>query len=272
MPRRAQLFVPSNNERMIMKSTTLKADSVILDLEDAVPNDDKAAARSLLLKLVPELDWNGKELCIRVNSPNTIYFYTDIDLVSKLDKVSCIVIPKAETDLGWIYKATGRAIEPIIESTKGLLKIEDIARSDGGSAISYGAADLALSMRADVSAVERNLYVKTLIVSVAHTYGIDPIDKVFFGVHDVDGFTKECMESKALGFSGKQTIHPDQADVAIKIFSPSAHDIEWAKRVADAYENASKSGKGVISVDGQMVDAVQYRLAKKILESSSTYQ
>ncbi len=105
--RRSQLFVPGNNEHMIRKAALeLKPDSVIIDLEDAVPIDGKESARKLIRELLPQLDWKGKEVCVRVNDPKTPFFYADIDTVYKIDIVKCIVIPKAEFDLSFVYKAT----------------------------------------------------------------------------------------------------------------------------------------------------------------------
>lgn len=157
MLRRSQLFVPGNNERMIRKAALeLRPDSVIIDLEDAVPVDEKETARKLIRELLPQLDWDGKELCVRVNDPRTPpFFYADIDTVYRIDPpVKCIVIPKAEFDLGFVYKATGREIEPLIETAKGLLRIEDVVRSEGVTAVSYGIADFALSVGGSLKAYE----------------------------------------------------------------------------------------------------------------------
>ncbi len=126
--RRSQLYVPANNERMIRKAALeLSPDTVILDLEDSVPPEEKEKARELLLRLVPELDWSGKELCVRVNPLDTPFFYADMNLVLRLDKAECVVVPKAEAPLSFIHKGTGRRIEPLIETAGGLLRIEDVS-------------------------------------------------------------------------------------------------------------------------------------------------
>jgi len=192
MIRRSQLYVPAISEKMIRKSIELKADSIIFDLEDAVPPEDKERARELLIKLVKELDWGKRELCVRVNSLQLLDSYKDITRISKDDKITCIVIPKAENDLSFLHKATGKYLIPLIETAKGLVKIEDIVRSEGVVAVSYGAADLSLSLGGDYNFYEKNEYVKTLIVSVARAYDVDAIDKVYFDLKNLDGFRREC--------------------------------------------------------------------------------
>jgi len=265
MIRRSQLFVPGNNEHMIRKAAGLNADSVIIDLEDAVPENEKEAARELLTRLIPELDWRDKELCIRINPLHTKHSYSDILLVSKLDAVNCLVVPKAEIDLSFLYRATGKYIEPLVETAKGLTKLEDIARGEGVVALSYGIGDLAHSLGGTIEAYENNQYVKTLIVVTARAYGIDPVDRVFFNVRDLESFRKDCLAAKAMGFVGKQVIHPNQVIIANEIFTPSHEEIEWAKKVVEAYEASASRGKGAIELNGELIDAVHYRIAKEIL-------
>ncbi len=261
------MFVPGNNEHMIRKAALeLRPDSVIIDLEDAVPIDGKENARKLISELLPQLDWGNKELCVRVNAPNTPWFYGDIDTVMKIDNVRCIVIPKAEFDLGFIYKATGKEIEPLIETARGLLNIEEVVRSEGVTAVSYGIADFALSVGGVLQAYESNQVLRTMVVSAARAYGVDPIDRVYFDIKNIEGFRRECVEAKSLGFVGKQVIHPSQIPIANEVFSPSKEEIEWARRVVEAYEKAVREGRGAISLDGQLVDHVHYRLAKRVLD------
>ena len=266
MKRRSQLYVPSNSEKMIRKSVELNADSIIFDLEDAVPPEDKERARELLGKMLKELNWGKRELCVRINSLQLLDSYQDISFIAREDKISCIVVPKAENDLSFLYKATGRNLIPLIETAKGVVKIEDIVRSEGVVGISYGIADLSLSLGGDYTFYENNQYIKTLIVTMARAYDIDAIDKVYFDLKNLEGFRKECVEAKKLGYVGKQVIHPSQVDIANEVFSPTKEEIEWAKRVIEAYENAKKEGRGAIRLDDKLVDYVHYKIARKILE------
>ncbi len=261
------MFVPGNNEHMIRKAALeLNPDSVIIDLEDAVPVNAKEDARRLIRELLPQLDWGNKELCVRVNAPDTPWFYGDVDTVMRIDNVRCIVVPKAEFSLDFIYRATGREIEPIIETARGLLNLEDIVRSEGVTAVSYGVADFALSVGGSLQAYESNQVIKTMVVAAARAYGVDPIDRVYFDIKDLDGFRRDCVEAKSLGFVGKQVIHPSQIPIANEVFSPSKEEVEWARRVVETYERAVKEGRGAINLDGKLVDYVHYRLARRILE------
>jgi len=111
---------------MVKKSVELNVDSIIFDLEDAVPPEDKERARELLSKMLKELDWGRKELYVRINSLQLLDPYLDISFVSMEDKISCIVVPKAENDLSFLYKATGKNLIPLIETAKGVLKLKTL--------------------------------------------------------------------------------------------------------------------------------------------------
>ncbi|BFH72319.1 CoA ester lyase [Sulfurisphaera javensis] len=263
---RSQLYVPANNEKMIRKTETIKADSFIFDLEDAVPQQEKEKARELLSSILPQLNIKESVICTRINSLSTKEVIKDLDFVIN-SNVDCLVIPKTESDISFLYKMTGKKLIPIIETARGLVKIEDIARSEGIIGITWGAADLADSLKANVKSIEGSEYIRLKLVSIARTYGISPIDKVFFDVKDLEGFRKECELAKSFGFDGKQAIHPNQVSIANEVFSPSKEEIEWAKKVVEEYEKSSSAGRGAITVDGKLVDAVHYRIAKRILSS-----
>lgn len=265
--RRSMLFVPANDEKKIRKSSGLRPDSIIFDLEDSVPQGEKERARSLLARLLEELEWPGVELCVRINPLHSVEGLRDLVEVSRWDRISCIVVPKAEEGLGLVYRASGRGVVALVETSRGVLRIEDIARSEGVEALTWGPADLALSMGASREAVEASGYVRILIPLVASAYGIEAIDKVFFSIEDLEGLRRECLEAKALGYTGKTVIHPRHVEIAAEVFTPSREEIEWAERVVKAYEEASSRGRGAIRLGDQMIDAVHYRTAKRILES-----
>lgn len=264
---RSQLYVPANNEKMIRKTETIKSDSFIFDLEDAVPDHEKNKARDLLLQLLPQLNIKESVVCVRINSMYSKEFSRDLDFILKNDRIDCIVVPKAESEISFLNKITGRKIIPIIETAKGLVRLEEVVRSEGVVGVSWGAADLANSLRANVKEIEKSEYIRLRIVTTARTYDVSPIDKVFFDVKDLEGFKKECEIAKSLGFDGKQVIHPNQVTIANEVFSPSKEEIEWAKKVVEEYEKSSSAGRGAITIDGKLVDAVHYRIAKRILSS-----
>jgi citrate lyase subunit beta/citryl-CoA lyase len=266
MPRRSILFVPGNDERKLRKSVELGCDGVIIDLEDSVPAGEKERARDLVARMLAELDWGSIEVCVRINPLYTQAGIIDLAHITRWDKVPCIVIPKAESDIGFIYRATGKTLFPIIETARGFARIEDIARSEGVEAITWGPADLALSVGGDLSAFEDNIYLRTIVSIIASSYGIDAIDKVYFNLEDLEGFRRDAIEAKKLGYVGKTVIHPKQIDIANEIFTPSKQEIEWARTVVEAFEEAMRRGRGAIRIGNQMIDHVHYRIAKKILE------
>jgi len=267
--RRSQLYVPGNMERMIQKSRLLGADSVILDLEDAVPAGQKEKARALVSKSVSEVEWGRRELCIRINSPTSRQGKADIARLGSLDRLDTFVIPKAEGDLSTIHRSTGKRLLPIIETAKGLSGIDLVTGSGGVDAVTYGAADFALSVAGSVSEYLENVYVKTKIVVAARSAGIDPIDNVFFDLKDTAGFEKSAKQARALGFSGKQLVHPSQIRIANRVFSPSREELKWARKVLGAYDKNSRRGKGAITLEGALVDEVHRKLAKGMLDSAA---
>jgi len=265
--RRSQLYVPANREKMLRKSAQLEADSIILDLEDSVPAEEKAAARELANRVLKECEWGPRELCVRINALDSDEAEHDISQFSRVEKVDAFVIPKSEDVnlLRNLHKRTGKSLIPLIETPRGLLSAADIARVEGVAALSYGVGDLALSMHGSVKAYESNVFVKVTVVVAARAAGVDPLDRVFFDVKDADGFRADAIEAKGLGYSGKQVIHPDQVLLANEVFNPSREELEWAEKVVDAYEQAASKGAGSLTVDGVLVDAVHYRLARGIL-------
>jgi len=266
MRRRSQLYVPANNPRMIAKAAAIDADSILFDFEDAVPPDEKESARRSLGSAVRKADWGHRELGVRINAPGTPDGQRDLAVLAAEPLVSMLAVPKAESDLSPLNKATGKALIPIVETARGVLRIEDVVRSEGAVAVTYGAGDLATSVGGDVEAYGRNVYVKTRLVIAAAAYGIEAIDRVFFDLEDDDGFRTEALEAKRLGYVGKQVVHPNQVRLANEVFSPTEDEIRWAREVIQAYEEAARQGRGAIRVRDRLVDAVHYRGAKKTLE------
>lgn len=265
--RRSQLFVPANEEKKIRKSTSLDADSIIFDLEDAVPWSGKSRARDGLGTIMKELSWDSKrELCVRINKKqNGEYSQEDIDAVSKMEKINSIVLPKLEDDSTNITGQSGKNVIGLVETARGLSKIEDIARSTGIVALAFGPQDYSNSVRGSVSAYTSNVAVLTMIVSAARSYDIDPIDGVYFDLDNLDGFRKVATAAKNLGCSGKQVVHPSQIEIANSVFSPSLEEILEATEIIKLYEAAEKNNTGAIRMDGRLIDAVHYRRAKDLV-------
>ena len=266
MRRRSQLYVPANNPRMIAKAATLDADSIVFDLEDGVPQEEKASARKGLPSAIGEADWGRREIAVRINALGTDDGDRDLAALRSEPRIDSLVVPKAESDLSSAAKETGKGLIPLIETARGLLRIEDVVRSKGVVAVSYGAGDLAASVGGDIETYGRNVTVKTLVVVAAAAYGLDAIDKVFFDLADEAGFRAEALEAKRLGYAGKQVVHPDQVRLSNEVFSPTVDELRNAKEIVESYEAAARAGKGAIRVGDRLVDAVHYRWAKRILE------
>lgn len=268
MLRRSQLFVPANDEKKIRKSSTLGADSIIFDLEDAVPETEKTRARGVLCSLLSKIDWGNSEICIRINKVGSRYSEGDLNLVSHSKEISSIVLPKAEKIPRSLTESCGKSLIPIIETAKGLLLLEGLVRSEGVAAVSYGPADFALSVGGRTEAYSRNTYVKTKIAVTASAYGVESIDGVYFDLSNLEGFRSEAQESKKLGFAGKQLVHPSQIPIANQVYSPSEMDVKEARRIVEAYEKSARKTVGVLRLDEKLVDAVHYRRAKQLLETT----
>lgn len=252
---------------MIRKSSELPADSVILDWEDAVPPSEKDQAKRLLRNLANEISSRKRELCVRVNGLDTPWGMKDLLDASNFS-IDTLVIPKAETSLSFVKPATGKNVIPLIETGRGLVKMEEIVRSEGVEAVSYGVGDFAGSMGGAIDAYETSTYLKTRVVTIARAYGVDAIDRVFFDIKNLALLKSDALEAKKLGFVGKQVIHPDQVGVANEVFTPAAEEVEWSRKVVNVYDEAAKSGRGAISLEGKLIDAVHYRIAKKTLENA----
>jgi len=238
--------------------------------------DQKEKARDLIVKLLYDYKdgrddpLNRKELCVRINQLDNDLSKRDVRVFSEVEMIDSFVVPKSEeAGIEALHRASGKQIIPIIESAKGLLKVENIASLEGVDALTYGCADMALSMRGSIQSYQKNEYVRTRIAVVARGNGLEPIDQVYFNLNDMEGFRNECVEAKGFGYSGKLLIHPAQIEIANRTFSArTMEEIEWAKEVVRAYESALKSGnKGATKLNGELVDAVHYKTAKEMLES-----
>ncbi|HKW04818.1 MAG TPA: CoA ester lyase [Nitrososphaerales archaeon] len=262
---RSQLYVPANDEKKLRRAASLDCDSIIFDLEDAVPAEEKSSARNTLRKMLEEEIWKDKELGIRINKVNQKYSSEDISIFKNVGSITFLVLPKSENPLGAFENECGKKLMPLIETARGLLRIEDIAESKGVFALGYGAADFADSVQGLTSAYLENPYVKTKIVATAASCGLMALDNVFFDLSDLEGFRKQAQQSRGLGYSGKQVIHPSQIPIANEIYSPSEQEIESARKIVSAYEAASRERRGAFKMNDQLIDAVHYRQAKKTL-------
>ncbi|WP_035165671.1 CoA ester lyase [Caloramator sp. ALD01] len=277
--RRTMLFMPGNNPGMIQNASILGADSVILDLEDAVSIDEKDAARMLVRNALSTLDFSGCEVVVRINSIQSDFGYDDLNVIARV-KPDAILVPKATSDdieeideiLSIIEREEGFKLGsikllPLVETAIGLENIrETILASKRNIGVLLGAEDLTADMGIKRTREGNEIfYARNRVASICKAYKIDAIDTPFADVNDVEGLIEDTKRAKAIGMTGKAAINPRQIDYIHEVFSPSMEEIMYAKRVLKAKEEALKEGKGVFSLDGKMVDAPIIQRAENII-------
>lgn len=292
---RSVLAVPASKWKMVERGPRSGADLFFLDLEDAVAPDSKAEARKNVVRAVKELDWQRRPTLYRINSLDTPYFYRDvIEVVEEAgDRLDLILVPKAErpedlatldtlltsVELNAGLEKNKVKLEAQIETTLGLTNIDAIARATPRlEALHFGPGDYAASVRMPQTSIgtmdewdeaypgHRFHYAMHRIVVAARANDLRAIDGPVADYRDEEGLRKSCLRARSLGFDGKWCIHPSQVETVNKVFSPTERELEWAKRVVSAYEEATAAGSGSISMDGQMVDAASIKMARNTLD------
>ena len=278
---RSFLFAPGNHPRRVEKALSLDADAAILDLEDACPIAAKTATRTVVVAACQR-----PRKClgyVRVNATSTEFGYGDIVAVVQRG-VDGIILPKLETAdeiraVDWVIsnleKERGQPVGvfdviPIIETGKGMANIRAItAAGTRVKRIAFGAGDFTLDMNIEWSRTETELLpYRSECVLASRAAGIEaPIDTVWVDLKDPEGFTNSTRHIKGLGFQGKMCIHPDQVPIVNEILSPSAADVEWSRKVVQAFEAAEKTGSASIQLEGKFIDyPIVYR-ARRVLET-----
>jgi len=278
---RTMLFVPGNRPRMIEKARGLaELDAIIFDLEDAVPPAEKPAARSMVREAIDSGDFNRFKLFVRVNAVSTNLLPDDLNAIVSPNLFG-IVLPKVEDPEGveaahlMLLEREQRAgaavghtkILPIIETVPGVLGLPRIA---GCSArfvgLSYGAEDFATDLGVERSrdGIE-GLYPRVQIALYSRLTDVTAVDSVFSDVNDDEGMEKDTLLAKQLGFRGKFLIHPKQIEMANRIFTPSVKEIEYARQVVAAYEDAEARGEASVALNGKMIDIPIVERARTLL-------
>lgn len=304
-PNRCQLFGPGSRPEILPKMATSAADVINLDLEDSVSPNDKDQARKNIIDAIGDIDWGNKTLSVRINGLDTPYWYRDVvDLLENAsERLDQIMIPKVG-NAGDLYAvdALVTAIETaknrskkikfeiIIETAAGLANINEIAQATPRlEAMSLGAADYAASMgmaTTGIGGTQSNYFMLSdgetrethyadpwhmatvAIVAACRTYGILPVDGPFGDFSDDEGFRAQALRSATLGMVGKWAIHPKQIALANEVFTPSEAQIQEAREILAAMEEATKSGQGAAVYKGRLVDLASIRQAEVIVRSS----
>ena len=277
--RRALLYMPGDNWKMINKSVTLGVDSICMDMEDGTAVNKKAEAREMIAKALKELDFGSSEKLARINSVGSGWEKDDIEAVLPYHPDG-IVIPKVESyeQVEWAGKIiedaelkNGWKVNSIriligVETAKGILNLKEIAVHPRLDAIIFGGEDFAASIGAvrTKDAVEL-LYARQAVIIACAANDIQPIDIVTIDYKDLEALKAEAEFGARIGFSGKQVIHPNQIPVVQEAFTPSDEEIAYARRIVETFEASQKEGKGAYSLDGKMIDMPLLRNAEKVL-------
>ena len=278
---RTVLFCPADDVKKASKALTSEADAVTLDLEDAVAYSRKSAAREALIQILS--DPPSKKVFVRINSAQSEYILDDLEEVAGLP-LEGLMLAKAESAhdvikvdwlLGLIEKRKGippgkTRIIPFIESPAGVLKCHEIAASTPRiKALAFGGVDFSQELGLRYPSESHGLsFARGQLVLASGSAGIEPpLDTVFPDIKNLAMLESEAELARRTGFQGKLVIHPSQVAPVNRIFTPSAEEIDYARKVVAAFDQAEKSGTAVIQVDGKMVEYPIYRRAKEILKS-----
>jgi malyl-CoA/(S)-citramalyl-CoA lyase len=301
---RSELAVPGTNTALFAKAAASAADVIFLDCEDAVAPDDKEQARSNIIRALNELDWGTKTLMVRINGLDTHYMYRDVvDIVEACPRLDMLLIPKVGvaadvyavdmlvTQIEAAKKRTKHlGFEVLIETALGMANVESIAQSSRRlEAMSFGVADYAASTRARTTVIggvhrdsgvltdkdaegQRQYFwsdpwhaAQTRMLVACRAYGLRPIDGPFGDFGDREGFIAAANRAAVLGYEGKWAIHPSQIELANQVFTPTAAEVDKARRILAAMAQAAEEGRGAVSLDGRLIDIASIRMAQALI-------
>lgn len=274
-PRRSVLYMPGSNARALEKGRSLPADGLILDLEDAVAPDAKAAARDTIAQALAAGGYGGRELIVRVNGLNTPWGYDDLRMAAAsgadavlLPKVeSADAVRQAEAVLRAAGAPAGQTIWCMMETPLGILNVKEIAgASPTVGALVLGTSDLAKDLHAAHTALRLPMITSLgLCLLAARAYGLAVLDGVHLDLNDDEGFAASCRQGCELGFDGKTLIHPKTIAACNAAFAPDADEIAQAHRIIAAHAEAAAAGKGVVLVDGKLVENLHVENARRLV-------
>jgi citrate lyase subunit beta / citryl-CoA lyase len=276
-PTRSALYMPGSNARALEKAKTLAADAVILDLEDAVAPDQKDAARAQVCAAVAAGGFGPRQVVIRINALETPWGAEDIAAVAKA-KPDAILVPKPNdaADIQRVADAMRQAgsaeatkLWAMVETPLAILNIRELAGAarHAGSPLSglvMGTNDLVKETRAELDGQRTAaLYWLSAAVTAARAYGLIVLDGVYNNFKDFAGLQQEAVQGRLLGFDGKTLIHPDQISAANAVFAPALEEVIWARKIIAAFALPENRGRGVITLDGRMVELLHADMARR---------
>ncbi len=274
-PRRSMLYMPGSNARALDKARTLPADSLILDLEDAVAPDAKELARKQVCEAVVAGGFGMREIIIRVNALSTRWGYDDIALASK-SGANALLLPKVESadairHMESIMRANGApesmTIWAMMETPRSILESQRIAESTPRmEGLVMGTSDLAKEL--DCAHTHERLPFMVslgLCLLAARAAGLAILDGVYLDLNDEAGFEFACRQGHELGFDGKTLIHPKQIGPCNRVFTPRPEDVAWSRKIIQAHADAAARGEGVVVVDGKLIENLHVESARRVV-------
>lgn len=278
-PRRSVLYMPASNARALEKAKTLDADALIFDLEDAVAPDAKDAARAQAVAAAKAGGYGRREIIIRVNAIGTPW--GDADLAAAATSgADAILLPKVQSPIDFalprvLLQAAGAPpslpLWAMMETPLAIvgaagIAVEAQATPHPLTVFVMGTNDLAKETRASLGGDRAAMisWLSTCVIA-ARAYGVDVIDGVFNTIGDEAGLRAECAQGRLLGMDGKTLIHPGQIAPCNEAFSPSPQEVEWSRKVIAAFAAPENAGKGVLSVEGRMVELLHAEMARRVV-------
>ena len=274
-PRRSVLYMPGANTRALEKARTLPADALIFDLEDAVAPDAKEAARANVVAAAQSKGYGKREIAIRCNGLATPWGAADITAIAR-SGADAVVVPKVESaaevaSVIGLLDAAGApesmAVWAMMETPKGILRAEEVAASHPRLTLFImGTNDLVKDMRARHTPMRLPMITALgLGMLAARAHGLTILDGVYNDIQDAEGFRAVCQQGLEMGFDGKTLIHPTQVEPCNEVFAPSAAELEMAAKIVSAFKAAQAEGKGVVTVDGRMIENLHVDQAERAL-------
>lgn len=279
-PRRTILFIPGNDPGKLQSAGMYRADCLVFDLEDAVSVNEKDAARILVRNAIMNIEYPS-EIGVRINGLDTPYGYMDLETVlsaqpgfirlPKAEKVEDIkeldqIISNGEKKYGF---QTGKIkIMLSIETAKGILNAYNLASASSRIiGIGMGAEDLVADLKGTRTREGKELsFAKSQILYAARAAGVQAIDNVFSDIKDEEGFREDAKWGKVLGYDGKSVIHPNHVPIVHEIYTPSEKEINYAKDILAAYQEALQKKSGVIALNGRMIDRPIVTRAERVIQ------
>ena len=279
-PRRSVLYMPGSNARAIEKARGLPADGIILDLEDAVAPEAKAMAREQIRKALEKGAFGDREVFVRINGLDTRWWVDDLHAVADV-RPDAVLVPKI-SDPHQLQDLAARIVDmgtdphirvwAMMETPLAMINVGAIAAAahDSETRLSgfvMGTNDLAKDTRARIVPGRAPMLPWLMTcVAAARAFGIDILDGVYNDLGNAEGFAEECRQARDLGFDGKTLIHPRQIEVCNDAFSPAPEEVEAARKMIAAFDLPENQGKGVIQIEGRMVERLHADMARRTVE------